>query len=429
MKKLFLLIYFLHFVSYGQKADGLEICFEVQQSLKGFAADKDADDALNDILAVIGAAKNFYLIPCDKINNALALTYKGERFILYDKDFIGKISKATNDWSGKFILAHEVGHHINGHTLSGYSLSESRRAELEADDWAGYAMGVLGASLTQTLEVTKRFSEGDDTNSTHPNRAKRIAALTNGWNVGSEKSTLKGQTKPPEKYVPDNPNMSAAEYYNRGYDKGSNEDYYGAVSDFTKAIELAPNNANAFTQRAYMKSKLKDFKGTRTDSSKAIELAPNNADAYYIRGYVKTLLNFTILRNDYYDAKTDFDKVIEIEPGNINAYYFRGRLKAIYGYNKEAVIDYDKAINLAPTNREAYYYRASAKRDLEDYYGAIADYTIAIKIKPNNTNAYWERGNVKRKLGDINGACADWNKSKDLGSKNGFLKMVLSLCN
>ena len=118
MKKLFLLIYFLHFVSYGQKADGLEICFEVQQSLKGFAADKDADDALNDILAVIGAAKNFYLIPCDKINNALALTYKGERFILYDKDFINKINRATNDWSGKFILAHEVGHHINGHTCN-----------------------------------------------------------------------------------------------------------------------------------------------------------------------------------------------------------------------------------------------------------------------------------------------------------------------
>ena len=102
--------------SFGQKADGLEICFEVQQSLKGFAAEKEADEALNDILAVIGAAKNFYLIPCDKINNALALTYKGERFILYDKDFIDKINKATNDWSGKFILAHEVGHHINGHT-------------------------------------------------------------------------------------------------------------------------------------------------------------------------------------------------------------------------------------------------------------------------------------------------------------------------
>ena len=73
-----------------------EICFEYQKSLKGFSAEKDADDALNDILAVIGAAKNFYLIPCDEINNALALTYKGERYIMYDKDFIYKINKAIS---------------------------------------------------------------------------------------------------------------------------------------------------------------------------------------------------------------------------------------------------------------------------------------------------------------------------------------------
>lgn len=27
------------------------------------------------------------------------------------------ISKSTNDWSNLFILAHEVGHHINGHSI------------------------------------------------------------------------------------------------------------------------------------------------------------------------------------------------------------------------------------------------------------------------------------------------------------------------
>ena len=41
-------------------------------------------------------------------------------------------------------------------------------------------MTKLGASLTETLELTERLSEGDDTNSTHPNRAKRINALTAG---------------------------------------------------------------------------------------------------------------------------------------------------------------------------------------------------------------------------------------------------------
>ena len=190
MKKLFLLFFVLHFVSYGQKADGLEICFEVQKSLKGFAADKEADDALDEILAVIGAAKNFYLIPCDEINNALALTYKGERFILYDKDFIDRINKATNDWSGKFILAHEVGHHINGHTrdfliasvLDDQTKEKQREEELEADEFAGFIVAKLGAKYNQIKELINTISsEKDDKYSTHPNRSKRLEAIKKGF--------------------------------------------------------------------------------------------------------------------------------------------------------------------------------------------------------------------------------------------------------
>ena len=190
MKKLFLLLFVLQFVSYGQKADGLEICFEVQKSLKGFAADKEADDALDEILAVIGAAKNFYLIPCDEINNALALTYKGERFILYDKDFIDKINKATNDWSGKFILAHEVGHHINGHTrdfliasvLDDQTKEKQREEELEADEFAGFIVAKLGAKYNQIKELINTIApEKDDKYSTHPNRSKRLEAIKKGF--------------------------------------------------------------------------------------------------------------------------------------------------------------------------------------------------------------------------------------------------------
>ena len=190
MKKLLLLLFVLHFVSYGQKADGLEICFEVQKSLKGFAADKEADDALDEILAVIGAAKNFYLIPCDEINNALALTYKGERFILYDKDFIDRINKATNDWSGKFILAHEVGHHINGHTrdfliasvLDDQTKEKQREEELEADEFAGFIVAKLGAKYNQIKELINTISsEKDDRYSTHPNRSKRLEAIRKGF--------------------------------------------------------------------------------------------------------------------------------------------------------------------------------------------------------------------------------------------------------
>ena len=192
MKKLLILfLIFIQFESYSQEADGIEICLQFQRSLKALSADKDVEDALDEILSVLGDIKNFYLIPCNEINNALAITYKGERFILYDKDFIDKINKVTNDWSGKFILAHEVGHHINGHTrdfllasvLDDQSKEKQREEELEADEFAGFIVANLGGRYEQILELMDVIgSERDDKYSTHPNKSKRIQAVKKGFN-------------------------------------------------------------------------------------------------------------------------------------------------------------------------------------------------------------------------------------------------------
>ena len=87
MKKLlFILSFLIAFSSYSQNNDGIEICLQYQKSLKSFISDKEAEDALNKILNVIGASRNFLLVSCDEISNALAITFKGERYILYDKD-------------------------------------------------------------------------------------------------------------------------------------------------------------------------------------------------------------------------------------------------------------------------------------------------------------------------------------------------------
>ena len=46
----------------------------------------------------------------------LATSFKGVRYILYDKGFMNSLDSGDN-WTNLFILAHEVGHHINGHSL------------------------------------------------------------------------------------------------------------------------------------------------------------------------------------------------------------------------------------------------------------------------------------------------------------------------
>ena len=212
MKKISLVIAFLFYlVTYSQSLDynntyeSINVCTAIQGN--NFASERAADSALDDILNVIGASKRFVLQKCSNINNAVALTMNGVRYIMYDPEFMTSLSYG-DEWSNKFILAHEVGHHINGHTVdvlaanssNKVSLSTRRIQELESDEFAGFVLGRLGASLSDALSGVQSLSDKDDAYSTHPRRSKRIAAIKKGFKESggyvnpSNVSVKKGKT-------------------------------------------------------------------------------------------------------------------------------------------------------------------------------------------------------------------------------------------
>ena len=84
--------------------------------------------------------------------------------------------------------------------------------------------------------------------------------------------------------------QTADEYFDSGYDKAEAKDYYGAIADYTKAIEINPNDAAAYRNRGISKARNGDYYGAIADYTKAIEINPNYAYAYYARGVVKYYL-------------------------------------------------------------------------------------------------------------------------------------------
>ena len=84
--------------------------------------------------------------------------------------------------------------------------------------------------------------------------------------------------------------QTAEDYFERAYDKDENGDYYGAISDLNKAIELSSDYTIAYFNRGLAKSNLKDYYGAISDYTKAIELDPDYADAYNNRGFAKDKL-------------------------------------------------------------------------------------------------------------------------------------------
>ena len=71
--------------------------------------------------------------------------------------------------------------------------------------------------------------------------------------------------------------QTAAEYYSSGNDKAEAKDFYGAISDYNKAIELNPNKVNAYRNRGISKELIEDLNGACADWKTASSLGDTGA--------------------------------------------------------------------------------------------------------------------------------------------------------
>ncbi|OUV06285.1 MAG: hypothetical protein CBC40_00170 [bacterium TMED80] len=341
---------------YGNNADAMKLCSVLQKN--SFGTDVDAENALDKILNVIGASKRFVLQPCANINNAVATSFKGIRYILYDKNFMNSINYGNN-WGNLFVLAHEVGHHINGHSVDlvlyaaeavePKSLAIKRQQELEADEFAGFILSKLGGPISAANQsISKISTNSDDTYSTHPSRSKRLAAVKKGYDKASSSA---GQYS--------NSNQ-AEEFFYKGVESEHKDKKYEAFGFYTKAIQLKSSISEAYNQRAKLQFDLfNNLDSAIEDITKAIELSPQYGNYYYNRSiFYKNKGELQLFYND-------LNKVIELNPNDETTLFVRGNFLLQSNYINEAILDFDRVININGNNAEAYYSRALAKLGLE----------------------------------------------------------------
>jgi hypothetical protein len=143
-----------------------------------FTSDQEAQDALARIMKFTGLEQNFEIYPAN-VANAEAGIEGTRRLILYNRDFMKKVRDATStEWSEISILAHEVGHHLQGHTL--LPGGSRPKMELEADKYSGFILNRMNASLDQAQAAMKLIAT-DKGSETHPGKQARLAAISNGW--------------------------------------------------------------------------------------------------------------------------------------------------------------------------------------------------------------------------------------------------------
>ncbi|MEE4196918.1 MAG: tetratricopeptide repeat protein [Bacteroidales bacterium] len=123
-----------------------------------------------------------------------------------------------------------------------------------------------------------------------------------------------------------------------------------ALNDFNRGIDLLPNQNNKelrsdfFVNRGATHQKLLNFDQALEDYSKTIQINPENPNTYLYRGALY------YENQDYNEAMDDFSKVIRIDPQNPFAFYNRGMIYLKLQEEDKACEDFHKACELGNTN-------------------------------------------------------------------------------
>lgn len=165
-----------------------------QNSITVYEPGEREINQISSILNFSGLSSNFKVYSAP-IENAVATIINNKRYILYDPRLLSYSDKQSgNYWSSMSILAHEIGHHLSGHTLT--NKGSNPTDELEADNFSGFILYKLGASLKQAIAAMQTLGSETDSYS-HPSKYKRIQAITKGWNDASQQRYESAIPPPP----------------------------------------------------------------------------------------------------------------------------------------------------------------------------------------------------------------------------------------
>ena len=125
--------------------------------------------------------------------------------------------------------------------------------------------------------------------------------------------------------------------------------YREALSDYDKAVEVAPFRSYLYKRRALVHFLLEDRDKALADVAKAVELKPDDTSNV---GWIPLQLVARSPDRRFLQGMFELaDKTVQMTGHNIEAYCIRARLHAALGRWEEALADFDQIRPLHPTHR------------------------------------------------------------------------------
>ncbi len=346
----------------------------------------------------------------------------------------------------KRLLLEELGTYLESVTeVRGFKLTKDQittltagivKTEIVEEKWDGRTYWLKSKIAADSVEVIKAIDalrkDREKTKQLEEVRKRSDELLRENEKLRKELTVAKGEKRQEQKADYDRTikDLTAIEWYEKGYAayiSGNNSD---AIAAFSNAIEANPKDSAAYSFRGDTYAKLDNFHQALEDYNRAIEIDPKYNLYRYVRGLI-----YSKLGNDH-QAIEDFSKVIQTNPKGVYAYYERGRAYANLDNYHQALEDYDRVIEIEPTHEDAYLNRGLVYANIGNYNQAIKDYNRAIElnlvyaeiIDPDTGRksplvdkklvwAYDYRGMANAKLGNPKQAIKDFGKAIKLNPK------------
>ena len=248
----------------------------------------------------------------------------------------------------------------------------------------------------------------------------------------------------------------------RGWARAKTDNFFKAMDDFDKALQINPKLADALAYRGLCHEQFGEYDKAIADLTEATRLTPTQAVIYVWRGNTyRAMADLGLAPPDdapvappapdlpppappdpvsvapvdapappmaaeleapaseqspamedlYEKALADFNEALRRDSSLAFAHACRGDLYRSQGQLDKALADLSEAIRLDSTGDLSYYAtRASVYADLGKHAHAVADYSAILDRDPNQTEVRWERSEVYRKLRKFDKALADCQK-------------------
>jgi len=168
--------------------------------------------------------------------------------------------------------------------------------------------------------------------------------------------------------------------------------YQQAIDSFSKLIEVAPDNADAYKNRGVSYMKQEKFDLAVLDFEKAKKLFPE------LKGLYSNLGVAWYYKKEYEKAIENYDIEIEMAPENHVAYFNRALSLAELGKNKEALEDLSRTLKLRPDSYWAICYKGDLLAEEGDNIAAIETYKEAVEQNPEDSYAKGKLAQLRQLL-------------------------------